>query len=113
MTSNQDMTISDQESANGFTVDARSMKIGGVLLGVGGLICLAGLAVSGYALYDAISRWIGELEQPPSAMVQNTWAQAKAATTAGLRAWLDQQDQQAQQQQAQQQLPAQRAPQAV
>jgi hypothetical protein len=85
---------SNQANGNGFTVDAKSMKIGGVLLGLGGLIFLGGAAVCSYALFDAASRWVDDLEQPPSAYAMNTWMQAKAATAAGVRAWLDQQDQQ-------------------
>ena len=90
------MTTSNQASEHTFTVDAKSMKIGGVLLGVGGLIFLGGAAVCSYALFDAVSRWVDELEQPPSAYAMNTFAQAKAATAAGVRAWLDQQEQQGQ-----------------
>jgi hypothetical protein len=85
---------SSEESGNGFVVDAKSIKISAVLVGIGGVICMAGAAVGAYAVYDAVSKWIDELEQPPSAYAMNTFAQAKAATTAGLRAWLDQQDQQ-------------------
>jgi hypothetical protein len=88
----------NQASENGFTVDAKSMKIGGVLLGVGGLIFLGGAAVCSYALFDAASRWVDQLEQSPSAYALNTWTQAKAATAAGVRAWLDQQEQQQSQQ---------------
>jgi hypothetical protein len=85
---------SNQASGNGITVDAKSMKIGAVLLGVGSIVFVGGAAVCGYALFDAVSRWIDELEQPPSAYAMNTWSQAKAATAAGVRAWLDQQEQQ-------------------
>jgi hypothetical protein len=90
------MTTSNQASGHTFTVDDKSIKIGGILLGVGGLIFLGGAALCSYALFDAASRWVDELEQPPSAYALNTWAQAKAATAAGVRAWLDQQEQQAQ-----------------
>lgn len=85
------MTINQiTANAHGFRVDAKSMKIGGALLGVGGAICLVGVAISGAALLDAARRWIDELEQPPSVIARNTWAQAKAATAAGMRAWQEQ-----------------------
>ena len=84
----------NQASGNGFTVDAKSIKIGGTLVAVGGFIFLGGAAVLSYALFDAVSKWVNELEQPPSAYAMNTWTQAKAATAAGIRAWLDQQEQQ-------------------
>jgi hypothetical protein len=90
------MTTNNQANGHTFTVDDKSMKIGGVLLGVGGLIFLGGAALCSYALFDAASRWVDELEQPPSAYAMNTIAQAKAATAAGIRAWLDQQEQQGQ-----------------
>jgi hypothetical protein len=88
------MTSNQASEKNGFAVDARSVQISAVLFGVGTMICLAGVGLGAYALYDAVSKWIDELEQPPSAYAMNTWSQAKAATAAGVRAWLDQQDQQ-------------------
>jgi len=88
------MTSNQASEKNGFAVDARSVQISAVLFGVGTMICLAGVGLGAYALYDAVSKWIGELEQPPGAYAMNTWTQAKAATAAGVRAWLDQQEQQ-------------------
>jgi len=97
MTTNQVSAVTSNQATtgNGFTVDAKSIQISAVLVGVGGAICLAGLAIGGYAIYNAVSTWIGELEQPPTAYAMNTYTQAKAATAAGVRAWLDQQEQQA------------------
>jgi hypothetical protein len=97
------MTSNQGSDKNGFAVDARSVQISAVLFGVGSAVCLAGAAIGAYALYDAVSRWIDELEQPPSAYAMNTWTQAKAATAAGVRAWLEQQEQQQQQTQLPQQ----------
>lgn len=94
MTSNQITMTTNQENGTGFTVDARSLQISALLFGVGTAVCMAGVGLAAYALFDAVSKWINELEQPPSAYAMNTWSQAKAATAAGMRAWLEQQEQQ-------------------
>jgi hypothetical protein len=63
------------------------MLTGAGLVGVGGLIALAGLAVSGFHLLSAIRRWVEEMEVPPSQQVKIKLAQARAAAAAGAGAW--------------------------
>jgi hypothetical protein len=59
------------------------MLTGAGLVGVGGLIALAGLAVGGFHLLGAIRRWVEEMEVPPSQLAKIKLAQAKAAAVAG------------------------------
>jgi hypothetical protein len=67
----------------------RVLVAGGVLAGIGGLLgCVGALLVSS-ALVSASRRWVRQLDPPPSAMAKVKWQQARAATTAGARAWRD------------------------
>jgi hypothetical protein len=67
----------------------RVLVAGGVLAGIGGLLgCVGALLVSS-ALVSASRRWVQQLDTPPSAMAKVKWQQARAATTAGARAWRD------------------------
>jgi hypothetical protein len=67
----------------------RVLVAGGVLAGIGGLLgCVGALLVSS-ALVSASRRWVRQLDPPPSAMAKVRWQQARAATTAGARAWRD------------------------
>jgi hypothetical protein len=65
----------------------RVLVAGGVLAGIGGLLgCVGALLVSS-ALVSASRRWVQQLDPPPSTMAKVKWQQARAATTAGARAW--------------------------
>ena len=67
----------------------RVLVAGGVLAGIGGVLgCVGALLVSS-ALVSASRRWVRQLDPPPSAMAKVKWQQARAATTAGARAWRD------------------------
>jgi hypothetical protein len=74
---------------NEFTIDPRSIIIGGTLFGLGVGACIAGIAVSGSAMLSAVQSWVGGMERPPSELARGTWSQAKAAATAGRQAWTD------------------------
>ena len=76
-------------SGNQFTVDSRSIIIGGTLFGLGVGACIAGAAVSGSAMLSAVHNWIGNMERPPAELARGTWTQAKAAATAAQQAWTD------------------------
>jgi hypothetical protein len=69
-----------------FTVDSRSIIIGGTLFGLGVGACIAGIAVSGSAMLSAVHNWIGGMDKPPAELARGTWTQAKAAATAGATA---------------------------
>jgi hypothetical protein len=66
------------------------LLVGGILLmGVGGVIGLAGLALGGSAMLSAARRWMRQLDVPPSEFARVKLAQAKAATAAGVGVWRD------------------------
>jgi len=66
---------------------ARPLITGAVLIGVGGMVALAGLIVGGSHLIAATRKWVQEMEVPPSDMAKAKWAQARAAASAGASAW--------------------------
>ena len=73
--------------AGGLRVSSGPLVAGAVLVGVGGLLALAGFAVSGAALATAVRRWIDQMEVPPNELARQQFARAKAATSAGVGAW--------------------------
>ena len=85
-----DMT-SSQVSTAGHGQDSKAVIIGVTLMGIGGAFIAAGLALSGVAVISAMRRWVDEMDQSPSELAKHTWAQAKAATSAGAKAWSDEQ----------------------
>ena len=74
-------------SSTGFQLNRTQAMVGAVLVGAGALIGMAGALVGGLALCSAASRWIHELEVPPTEVAKQKWGQAKAATQAGAQAW--------------------------
>jgi hypothetical protein len=60
-----------------------------VLIGIGGLLGFAGMLLVGSAIVSTARQRVNQLEQPPSEVAKRTWQQARAATTAGARAWRD------------------------
>jgi membrane protein implicated in regulation of membrane protease activity len=81
------MTHSETNAAR-FQVHTGMLLTGAALAGVGSLLGLAGLAISGAALADATRRWVNAMETPPSELAkQLAKAKAKAATVAGASAW--------------------------
>jgi hypothetical protein len=63
------------------------MRAGGVLIGIGSLICLAGVAVAGSALLRGARRWTDAREVPPQEVARKKWHQARSAAQAGVSAW--------------------------
>ena len=62
---------------------------GGILIGIGALVALAGVAVAGSHVAAATRAWIRELEIPPSQLARLKWEQAKSAAGTGASAWRD------------------------
>jgi hypothetical protein len=60
---------------------------GAELIGVGGVLLMAGFAVGGMTMMSTARRWIGDQEMPPSEIVRHHWRKTKAATVAGASAW--------------------------
>ena len=76
-----------ETNAAAFQVQGGMLITGAVLAGVGSLLGLAGLAISGAALASATRRWGNAQETPPSELAKQQWAKARAATVAGAHAW--------------------------
>jgi hypothetical protein len=79
------------KSTRGLQVRSGPLVSGAVLVGVGGLIALVGIAIGGYHLLSAVRQWVGEMEVPPSELARQKLAQARAAASAagaaGADAW--------------------------
>lgn len=73
--------------ARGPKLEAGPLKAGAILIGVGAVIGLIGMAVSGGHVLAATRRWVDELETPPSELARQKWVQGKAAMQAGASAW--------------------------
>jgi len=68
-------------------LDRRRIAGGGVLIGLGGLLGFTGMLLVSSAIVSAARQRANQLEQPPSELAKRTWQQARAATTAGAKAW--------------------------
>ena len=76
-----------EERGNMPQIQSGPLIIGGVLVGVGAMLVMAGIAVGSAHVLAATRRWINEMETPPSELARQKWAQAKAAASAGTAAW--------------------------
>ena len=68
-------------------LNRRLIAGGGVLIGIGGLLGFTGMLLVSSAIVSAARQRVNQLEQPPSVIAKRTWQQARAATTAGAKAW--------------------------
>jgi len=71
----------------GLKLEPGPLKAGAILVGAGTVLVLAGLGVGGGHVLAAVSRWVDEMETPPSELARQKWAQGKAAAQAGASAW--------------------------
>jgi H+/Cl- antiporter ClcA len=70
-----------------FRLNSRPLIAGGVLMGLGGVLGLAGIVVSGSCMAAAVRDWANRQEVPPTELARHHWHRAKAATAAGTTAW--------------------------
>jgi len=70
-------------------VKSGPLVTGGILIGIGALVALAGAAVAGTHVIAATRAWINELETPPSQLARLRWEQAKTSAAAGVTSWQD------------------------
>jgi hypothetical protein len=68
-------------------LDTRLLIAGGVLMGLGAVIGLAGLALSGSAVLTGTRRWVRQMDVPPRELAKQKLTKARAATSAGVEAW--------------------------
>jgi hypothetical protein len=79
--------LNDQEHANGPQLKPGPLMASAVLIGTGAALTMAGLAIGGSHLFQAVRRWVRTMEVPPSERAKIALAQAKAAAAAGAEAW--------------------------
>ena len=79
--------LNDQEHANGPQLKSGPLITSAALIGAGAVLAMAGLAIGGSHLFQAVRRWVRGMEVPPSERARITLAQAKAAAAAGAEAW--------------------------
>ena len=68
-------------------LNRRRIAGGGVLIGIGGFLGFTGMLLVGSAIVSAARQRVNQLEQPPSELAKRKSQQARAATTAGAKAW--------------------------
>ena len=79
--------MSDAASRGDLQLSRRRIAGGGVLIGIGGLLGFTGMLLVGSAIVTVARQRVNQLEQPPSELAKRRWQQARAATTAGAKAW--------------------------
>jgi hypothetical protein len=84
----EDVAMTNAEnSRTGPQFEAGPLITGAVLVGVGTVLVMAGLAVGGSHLALATRQWVREMEVPPSELAKLKWAQARTAAAAAATAW--------------------------
>jgi hypothetical protein len=76
-----------QATAGWPQVRSGPLAVGGILIGLGALVAMAGAAVAGTHVLAATRAWIKDLETPPDQLARLRWEQAKAAAAAGASTW--------------------------
>ena len=84
-----DDETNSQVGGNWPQVRSGPLVVGGILIGVGAVVALAGLAVAGAHVAAATRAWASELETPPSELARLKWEQAKTAAASGAATWRD------------------------
>jgi hypothetical protein len=81
-------TATDSQSAGTWPqLSSGPLIAGGVLIGIGAVVALAGVAIAGSHVVSATRTWIGELEIPPGQLAKLKWEQAKTAAASGASTW--------------------------
>jgi hypothetical protein len=74
---------------NSIQLNTRQIVGGSILIGIGGVLALAGAAMAGTALVAAYRQRVNQMDVPPAEMARQNWTRVKAATAAGMGAWRD------------------------
>lgn len=82
-----DDTAADLPTTNWPEVRSGPLMAGGILIGIGAVVALAGLAVAGTHVAAATRAWIKDLETPPDQLARLRWEQAKTAIATGAASW--------------------------
>ena len=73
------------EPTRGFALQTGPRLAGAVLIGVGSLLGVAGVAIAGATLTAAARRYVNNMELPPSELARQHLAKARAAASASSR----------------------------
>lgn len=76
-----------QVSQSPTQVNTRQVMGGAILIGIGGVLALTGVAMAGAALVTAYRERMRQMDVPPSELARQQWGRMKAATAAGLGEW--------------------------
>ena len=76
-----------QQTAGWPEVKSGPLMTGGILVGIGAVLALAGAVVAGGHVVAATRAWMNSLETPPGQLARLKWEQAQAAAAAGQDAW--------------------------
>jgi hypothetical protein len=87
VTASVTLMTNSRDPERAFRLNSRPLIVGGVLMGLGGVLGLAGIVVSGACLASAARDWANRQEVPPTELARHHWARAKAATVAGAATW--------------------------
>jgi hypothetical protein len=82
-----DDTAADLPTGNWPQVSSGPLMAGGILIGIGALVALAGVAVAGTHMAAATRAWLKDLETTPDQLARLRWEQARSAVTAGAASW--------------------------
>jgi hypothetical protein len=80
-------SASSDQSGSWPQLQSGPLIAGGILIGIGGVIAVTGLAIAGTHVAAATRSWIRELEVPPSELAKLKWEQAKTAAVSGASTW--------------------------
>lgn len=76
----------DDHSRHRLEVDARAIRRGAWVFGIGGVVSMVGLAIVGNAVAAAARQYVQQMEVPPTELAKRGWQQARQAATAGATA---------------------------
>lgn len=82
-----DDTAADLPPTNWPEVRSGPLMAGGILIGIGAVVALAGLAVAGTHVAAATRAWVKDLETPLDQLARLRWEQAKTAVATGAASW--------------------------
>jgi hypothetical protein len=78
--------MDDQDSSK-FQFNTRQILTGAILIGVGGVVALAGVAMAGTALVSAYRDRVNQMDVPPSELARQHWNRARHAALVGVGEW--------------------------
>ena len=84
-----DHATDSQRTGNWPQVRSGPLLVGGILIGIGAVVAMAGVAVAGTHVAAATRAWIKDLETPPGQLARLKWEQARAAAVSGAATWRD------------------------